>query len=73
MIGKNSIKLHYLKKKLLDNFAEEVNRTALSSKDNKKKMKSIDSMKTYSLGTSKYLLREKVESKCNNLIKQCRK
>ena len=36
-------------------------------------MKSIDSMKTYSLGTSKYLLREKVESKCNNLIKQCRK
>ena len=36
MIGKNSTKLHYLKKKLLDDFAEEVNRTALRSNDNKK-------------------------------------
>ena len=36
-------------------------------------MQSIDSIKTYVYGTSKYLLGEKVEIKCNNIIKRYEK
>ena len=33
-------------------------------------MQSIDSIETYTYGTSKYLVSEKEETKCNNVIKQ---
>ena len=33
-------------------------------------MQSIDSIETYAYGTSKYLVSEKEEIKCNNIIKQ---
>ena len=36
-------------------------------------MQSIDSIETYGCGTSKYLVSEKEEIKCNNIIKQCKK
>ena len=36
-------------------------------------MQSIDSIETYTYGTSKDLLREKKEIKCNNIIKRYKK
>ena len=33
-------------------------------------MQSIDSVETYAYGTSKYLVSEKEEIECNNIIKQ---
>ena len=33
-------------------------------------MQSIDSMETYAYGTSKYLVSEKEEIKCNHIIKR---
>ena len=36
-------------------------------------MKSIDSIETYAYGTSKDLVSEKQEFKCNNIIKQYKK
>ena len=36
-------------------------------------MQSIDSIETYVFGTSKYLVRDKEEIKCNNLIKRYKK
>ena len=50
-------------------FTEEINKIALSSNDDKR-MQSIDSMETYAYGTSKDLVCEKEEIKCNNIIKQ---
>ena len=35
-------------------------------------MQSIDSIETYAYGTSKDLVSEKEETKCNNIIKQCK-
>ena len=35
-------------------------------------MQSIDSIETYKYGTSKYLVSEKEEIKCNNIIKRCK-
>ena len=35
-----------------------------------KKIESIDSIETYVYGTSKYLVSEKEEIKCNNIIRQ---
>ena len=49
-------------------FTEEINKIALNSNDDKK-MQSIDSIETYTCGTSKGLLSEKEGIKCNNLIK----
>ena len=36
-------------------------------------MQSIDSVEKYTNGTSKDLICKKGETKCNNLIKQCKK
>ena len=49
-------------------FTEEINKIALSSNDDKR-MQSIDSVETYAYGTSKDLVSEKEEIKCNNIIK----
>ena len=49
-------------------FTEKINKIALSSNDDKR-MQSIDSIKTYAYGTSKNLISEKEEIKCNNILK----
>ena len=49
-------------------FTEEINKTALSSNDDKR-MQSIDSIEVYAYGTSKDLVSEKEDIKCNNIIK----
>ena len=53
-------------------FTEEFNWIALSSNDDQR-MQSIDLIETYAYGTSKYLVSEKEEIKCNNIIKRYRK
>ena len=45
-------------------FTEEINKTALSSNDDKR-MQSIDSIETYAYGTSKDLVSDKEEINCN--------
>ena len=50
-------------------FAEERTKVALSS-NNDKRMQWIDSMETNAYGTSKTLVSEKEEIKCNNIIKR---
>ena len=50
-------------------FTEEIKKIALSSNDDKR-MQSIDSIETYAYGTSKDLVNEKEEAKCNNIVKQ---
>ena len=49
-------------------FAEEGNKIALTSNDDKK-MQSIDLIETYVYGTSEDLVSDKKEIKCNNTIK----
>ena len=53
-------------------FTEEINKIALSSNDDKR-MQSIDLIETYICGTSKDLVSEKEEIKCNNIIKRYKK
>ena len=50
-------------------FTEEINKIALSSNDDKR-MQSIDLIETYAYATSKDLVSDKEEIKCNNIIKQ---
>ena len=50
-------------------FTEEVNKNALSSNDDER-MRSIDSIETYEYGSTKDLVCEEEETKCNNIIKQ---
>ena len=50
-------------------FTEEINKIALSS-NNDKRMQSIYSIETNACGTSKDLVIEKEEIKCNNIIKK---
>ena len=50
-------------------FTEEINKTALSSNDDKR-MQSIDSIETCAYGTSKDLVSEKEAIKCKNVIKR---
>ena len=50
-------------------FAEEINKIALSSHDDKR-MQSIDSIEKYAYGMSKDPVCKKEEIKCNNIIKQ---
>ena len=50
-------------------FTEEINKTALSSNDDKR-MQSIDSIETCAYGTSKDLVSEKEVIKCKNIIKR---
>ena len=49
-------------------FTEEINEITFSS-NNDKRMQSIASIETYAYGTSKDLVSEKEEIKCNNIIK----
>ena len=49
--------------------AEEINKIALSSNDDKR-MQSIDSIEKYAYGTSKGVVIEKEDIKCINIIKQ---
>ena len=49
-------------------FAEEGNKIALTSNDDKK-MQSIDLIETHVYGTSEDLVSDKKEIKCNNTIK----
>ena len=53
-------------------FTEEIDKIALGSNDDKR-MQSIDSIETYAYGTSKDLVSEKEEIKCNNIIKRYKK
>ena len=50
-------------------FTEQINKITLISND-AKRMLSIDSIEMYVHGTSKHLVNEKDEIKCNNIIKQ---
>ena len=50
-------------------FTEEISKIDLSSNYDRR-MQSIDSIETYTYGTSKYLVSEKEEIKCNNVIKR---
>ena len=50
-------------------FTEESNKIALSSNDDKRRQL-IDSIETYAYGTSKDLVSEKEEIKCNKIIKE---
>ena len=52
-------------------FTVEISKIALSSNGGKR-MQPIDSIKTYAYGTSKDLVSEKEEIKCNNITKQCK-
>ena len=53
-------------------FTEETTKIGLSSKDDKR-MQSIDSRETYAYGTSKDLVSDKEEIKCNSIIKRYKK
>ena len=53
-------------------FTEEINKIALRSNDNKR-MHPIDSIEIYAYGTSRYLVSEKEEIKCSNIIKRYKK
>ena len=53
-------------------FTEEINQIASSSNDDKRS-KSIHSIETYAYGTSKDLVSDKEEIKCNNIIKRYKK
>ena len=48
-------------------FTEEINKIALGPNDDKR-IQSIDLIETYAYGTSKDLISEKKEIKCNNII-----
>ena len=50
-------------------FNEEAKKIGLNDNDNKI-MKSINSIETYTYGTSKHVLCKKEGSKCNNKMKQ---
>ena len=60
-----------LKKESHNVFTEEINKIALSSNDDKR-MKSIDSIETFSYGTSKNSVNENKEIKCSSIIKRCK-
>ena len=53
-------------------FTEEVNKIALNVNDDKR-IQSIDSVETYVYGTCKNWICKKEKTKCNNIIKQCKK
>ena len=53
-------------------FTEEIGKIPLSSNENKR-MQSIDSIETYTYGTSKDLVSDKEEIKCSNIIKRYKK
>ena len=50
-------------------FTEEMHKIALSSNDDKR-IQSINSIETYACGMNKDVVYNKVEIKCNNIMKQ---
>ena len=52
----------------MDSFTVEINKIGLRRNDDKI-MQSIDSIETYTYGTKKYLVSEKVEIESNNVTK----
>ena len=56
----------------LNVFTTETNKTVLRSNDDKR-IQSIDSVETYAFGTSKDIVCQKEELKCNNIIRKYRK
>ena len=56
----------------LNVFTTETNKTVLRSNDDKR-IQSIDSVETYAFGTSKDIVCQKEEIKCNNIIRKYRK
>ena len=48
-------------------------KTLMINSNDDKKMQSIDSIETYAYETSKYVVIEKEEIKCNNIIKRYKK
>ena len=50
-------------------FTDDINKITLSSNDDKR-TQWIDLIQFYAYGTSKYLVSEKEEFKCNNIIKR---
>ena len=60
------------KRERRNDFTEEINNIALSSDDDRK-IQSIDLIETYAYGTSKDLVREKEEMRCDNIIKRYKK
>ena len=50
-------------------FTEKINKIVLNSNDDKR-IQSIHSIETYAHGTSKDLISEKKQIKCNNIIKR---
>ena len=61
-----------MKRKRQSVLPENINKIALSPKDDKK-IWSINSVETYAYGTGKNLIYKKNQkTKCNNIIKQCK-
>ena len=56
----------------LNVFTTETNKTVLRSNDDKR-IQSIDSVETYAFGTSKDIVCQKEELKCNIIIRKYRK
>ena len=52
-------------------FIEEINKAALSANDDKR-IQSIDSIENYEYRTSKDSICKKENTKCNNMMKQCK-
>ena len=61
--------LQRLRTETYNAFTEEINKTAITSNDDKR-VQPIDSIETYAHGTSKGLAYKKEEIKCNKIIKQ---
>ena len=71
--NRSTLKTHRrFKSENYNGFTEEINKTALSSNDDKR-MQSIGLAETYPYGTSKDLVSEKEKIKCNCIIKQYKK
>ena len=61
----------FLLKKLINSTTNDV-QMMISSNDDKR-MQSVDSIVRYAYGTSKDLVSEKEEIKCNNIVKRYKK
>ena len=75
MIKSNKLILkahHRLKSERHNVFTKEINKIALNSSDDKR-IQSIDLTEIYAYGTKKDKICKKEKTKCNNIIKQCKK
>ena len=57
----------------MHNFLTKKNYKIVFSSNDDNRLQSIDSIETYAYGTSKNLVSEKEEIKCNDIIKQSKK